>query len=346
MFKNKKYYKFFYIWLFLLIMLVALIIIVGGLTRLTESGLSITKWELFSGILFPMNEDQWELYFSLYKKIPQYVFLYPDMTLVEFKYIFIWEYSHRLLARLIGLFFLIPFLFFYFTKSLNKNLSIQLMYIFILILIQGFAGWFMVQSGLVNDVTVSHYRLAFHLCMAFIILSLLVWLFLNLKFSISGKYLQNNTNFNFPKILLVLIFVQIIMGALVSGLDAGKAYQTWPLMNGTYFPNDSQLSNLFNFDKPSIVQFFHRNLAYVILCMTIYYAYFIIKNNLKKIYYPYLLFLSFIIVQIILGVLVLFSGVNLYLASMHQISSIFLIVSYLYLLHRTIASQYRGNLII
>ena len=338
MLKNKKYYKVFYIWLFLLILLVGSIIIVGGLTRLTDSGLSITKWDLFSGILYPMNEKQWEVYFSLYKKIPQYIFLYPDMSLDEFKYIFIWEYSHRLLARVIGLFFLIPFLFFYLTKSLNKNLSIKLMYIFILILIQGFAGWFMVKSGLVNDVTVSHYRLAFHLCMAFIILSSLVWLLMNIKFSSNTKIFQFNSSFYLPKILLVSIYIQIIMGAFVSGLDAGKIYQTWPLMSGTYFPNDADLRSLFNFDKPSIVQFFHRNLAYLIFCMTIYYAYFIVKNNLKTLYYPYLFFLSFIFVQIILGILVLFSGVNLFLASMHQISSIFLVVLYLNLYHRTITS--------
>ena len=128
------------------------------------------------------------------------------------------------------------------------------------------------------------------------------------------------------------------MGAFVSGLDAGKIYQTWPLMSGTYFPNDSVLSSLFNFNKPSIVQFFHRNLAYLIFCMTIYYAYFIVKNKLKTLYYPYLLFLSFIFIQIILGILVLFSGVNLFLASMHQISSIFLVVLYLNLYHRTITS--------
>ena len=338
MLKNKKYYKVFYIWLFLLILLVGSIIIVGGLTRLTDSGLSITKWDLFSGIFFPMSEEQWEVYFSLYKKIPQYILLYPDMSLDEFKYIFIWEYSHRLLARLIGLFFLIPFLFFYLTKSLNRNLSIQLTYIFIMILIQGFAGWFMVKSGLVNDVTVSHYRLAFHLCMAFIILSSLVWLLMNIRFSSNTKIFQFNSSFYLPKILLVSIYIQIIMGAFVSGLDAGKIYQTWPLMSGTYFPNDSVLSSLFNFNKPSIVQFFHRNLAYLIFCMTIYYAYFIVKNNLKSLYYPYLLFLSFIFIQIILGILVLFSGVNLFLASMHQISSIFLVVLYLNLYHRTITS--------
>jgi len=338
MLKNKKYYKVFYIWLFLLILLVGSIIIVGGLTRLTDSGLSITKWDLFSGIFFPMSEEQWEVYFSLYKKIPQYILLYPDMSLDEFKYIFIWEYSHRLLARLIGLFFLIPFLFFYLTKSLNRNLSIQLTYIFIMILIQGFAGWFMVKSGLVNDVTVSHYRLAFHLCMAFIILSSLVWLLMNIRFSSNTKIFQFNSSFYLPKILLVSIYIQIIMGAFVSGLDAGKIYQTWPLMSGTYFPNDSVLSSLFNFNKPSIVQFFHRNLAYLIFCMTIYYAYFIVKNKLKTLYYPYLLFLSFIFIQIILGILVLFSGVNLFLASMHQISSIFLVVLYLNLYHRTITS--------
>ena len=338
MLKNKKYHKVFFIWLFTLIILVGSIIVVGGLTRLTDSGLSITKWELFSGILPPLNNQEWESYFLLYKEIPQYLLLNSKMTMDEFKYIFLWEYFHRLLARFIGLFFLLPFFFFIITHSLHRDLQIKLTNIFILILLQGAVGWFMVESGLVDNVTVSHFRLSFHLSLAFIILSLLFWQLMNLRYSVNIGIFYNKSDYKILKILLVLIFFQIIFGAFVSGLDAGKIYQTWPLMNDNYFPNDINLNNFLNLNNPSAVQFIHRNIAYVIFFITIYSGYNILKNKLVKLYIPYLIFFSFIIVQIILGIFVLYSGVNIYLASLHQISSIFLVISYLNLCHCSIRS--------
>jgi len=338
MLKNKKYHTFFNIWLIGLIMLVALIIVVGGLTRLTESGLSITKWELFSGILPPTKNDQWEKYFLLYKEIPQYILLNSKMTLNEFKYIFLWEYFHRLLGRIIGLFFLLPFLFFIFTNILTKDLLVKLSSIFILILTQGVVGWYMVKSGLVDNTSVSHYRLAFHLSLAFIIFSSLIWLFMNFIYSEHKKIFQLNLNYIFLKILLILIFAQIVIGAFVSGLDAGKIYQSWPLMNGNYFPSDIYLNDFFNFNSPSFVQFVHRNIAYIIFFLAIYLGICIFRNKVKKLYFSYFIFFLFIITQLVLGISVLFSEANLYFASMHQISSIFLIVSSLNLYHCSIRS--------
>ena len=179
MLKKKNYNNIFHIWLITLILLISSIIIVGGLTRLTDSGLSITEWELLKGIFPPTNTNSWIEYFESYKQIPQFKILNSKMTLEEFKYIFLWEYAHRLLARFIGLFFLIPFLFFLFVGILKKKAIVDLGKIFILILIQGFVGWYMVVSGLLENISVSHYRLSIHLFIAFSILSSVFWLLLN-----------------------------------------------------------------------------------------------------------------------------------------------------------------------
>ena len=176
---EKKINRLFIYWLFLSLILVFLIIIVGGLTRLTNSGLSITEWELFKGILPPLNNLSWQNYFDEYKKIPQYKILNSDMTLNEFKVIFYWEYFHRILARMIGLLFLIPLIFFYLTKQI-KNEYMKICYlVFTLIILQGVLGWYMVISGLTNDITVSHYRLSIHLINAILIISILFWLIKN-----------------------------------------------------------------------------------------------------------------------------------------------------------------------
>jgi|TARA_B110000902_G_C14239849_1_gene562063 cytochrome c oxidase assembly protein subunit 15 len=339
MFENKKYKIFFSIWLISLITLVGLIITVGGLTRLTDSGLSITKWEVFKGILPPLNQAQWENYFSEYKAIPQYIFLNSDMSLSEFKFIFFWEYIHRILGRIIGLFFFIPFIFFIYKKVLNKYLTRSLIFIFVLILIQGFIGWYMVKSGLIENLSVSHYRLSLHLFTAFIIFSSLIWIYMNHRFKTYKNFFQINLKFIFLKILLFSIFLQIIIGAFVSGLDAGKIYQTWPLMNGDYFPSDNFSDNLFNFKDASFVQFIHRNIAYVIFVLSVYSGFFIYKNKIRTLYNPYSVFIFFICSQILLGILVLYSNVNIYFASLHQISSIFLIVSSLYLYFRSIRTN-------
>ena len=327
---NEKINNLFLYWLTSSLLLVFFIIIVGGLTRLTNSGLSITEWELFTGILPPLNNESWVIYFQLYKEIPQYKLLNFDMSLEEFKIIFYWEYFHRMLARLIGLFFLIPLIFFYFTRKINKiNLNICFA-IFILILLQGIVGWYMVKSGLVNDVTVSHYRLSVHLSIAFIIISSIFWLIKNVTMK-ENKTFFKITNHNVPfQILIFLIFSQIIIGAFVSGLDAGKIYQTWPLMGNNYFPDDiilNKFKNTLNFSSHALVQFYHRNLAYIIIIYAFFLSIFIYKNKLIKLYSSLKLLLLFLSVQIILGILTLISGLNIYLASAHQITSVLLVFS-------------------
>ena len=258
--ENKVLKKYISYWLLAMFWIISIMIVVGGLTRLTDSGLSITEWQLFSGFLPPLNAADWENYFNLYKKIPEYELQNYEMTLQEFKIIFWWEWAHRFLGRLIGLSFLIPLLFF--SIKLGFKRLINLYYIFFLICFQGFIGWYMVSSGLVDRVDVSHFRLSLHLLVAFIILSLIIWNYLRLNYQVSN---ENKLSFYIPFIFIFLIFCQIAIGAFVSGMDAGKIYNTWPLMGSAFFPDDNQLVNLFNFEAfsdPSLVQFMHRNLAY------------------------------------------------------------------------------------
>ena len=327
---EKKINKLFFYWLCTSLLLIFSIIIVGGLTRLTNSGLSITEWELFVGIMPPLNSDSWNKYFELYKQIPQYKLLNFNMSLDDFKIIFYWEYFHRILARIIGLFFLIPLIFFLVTKKIKKEYLNICYLIFILILIQGIVGWFMVKSGLVLDVTVSHYRLSVHLTIAFIIISTIFWLIKNIK---SGKnkifyfFTKNNLPFQF---LILFLYIQIIMGAFVSGLDAGKIYQTWPMMGQNFLPDDIHLSSLLGlieFDNHSLVQFYHRILAYFIIFYVFALSIYIYKNKILNLYIPLKILLFFLLLQIILGILTLISGLNIYLASMHQITSVLLALS-------------------
>ncbi len=320
----------FIYWLRISLLLVFSIIIVGGLTRLTNSGLSITEWELFSGILPPLSYQSWSNYFELYKQIPQYKFINPNMTLDEFKVIFYWEYFHRVLARIIGIFFLIPLIYFYFTKKIENKYLLPCFLIFFLILTQGLIGWFMVESGLVNKVTVSHYRLSIHLTMAFIIISIIFWVLINFKRE-TNKFFFNISQKHLPFIILIfLIFLQIIFGAFVSGLDAGKIYQTWPMMGNSFFPNDlkiSRINDLIDFNSHSLVQFYHRLLAYIISLYVLILSFMIIKFRIKRLYSPILLLGIFIIIQILLGIFTLISGLNIYVASAHQISSVILVLS-------------------
>ena len=325
-FKNESLIK---VWLLSLIILIILMIIIGGLTRLTDSGLSITEWQLFSGILPPLNSSQWDKYFQLYKEIPQYKFLNYDMTISEFKVIFFWEYLHRMLGRLIGLTFLIPFIYFIYKSILTVDYKIKFSLIFLLILFQGVIGWYMVQSGLTDNLSVSHYRLSFHLTIAFVILSCLVWMYLNFNTGNNKKFFSNFFKLNLLKILIILLFIQIIIGAFVSGLDAGKIYQTWPLMNDNFFPNDfkiTKFNDLFNFDNHSWVQFLHRINAYLILLLVILFGFKLMITKNFTLLKPYLLVLFGIFIQSILGIFTLISNLNIVIASLHQISSIFLMI--------------------
>ena len=328
---EKKTDKYLYYWLIIMFIFVSSIIIVGGLTRLTDSGLSITEWELFKGFFPPLSSSEWNNYFNLYKKIPEYKLQNTDMNLDGFKIIFWWEWGHRFLGRLIGLSFLIPLIYFTFKKGI-KNVK-RLYFIFILICFQGFIGWFMVRSGLVNRVDVSHFRLSIHLVTAFIILSLILWEILNYKDT--NKRSQYFIKYNLPSILLFIVFLQIVFGAFVSGMDAGRIYNTWPLMGNNYFPDDNIFLNLFKIEalsEPSLVQFIHRNLAYLILFIFMVILYTVFINKMIKFYKIMKLLGLILLIQIMLGILTLISGAQMLLASMHQISSIVLVSFCIYLL--------------
>lgn len=326
----EKINKLFYYWLLVSFALVFLIVIVGGLTRLTNSGLSITEWELLKGILPPLNNKMWDKYFSLYKEIPQYQLLFNDMTLNEFKIIFYWEYFHRILGRIIGLFFLLPLIFFIIYKKNNREYFVNCYLILFLITLQGIVGWYMVKSGLINNVTVSHYRLSLHLTIAFVIITSIFWILLNLRKQTTKRFFKFQRNYLYFHLLIFLMFLQIVIGAFVSGLDAGRIYQTWPLMNTTYFPNEidfNGFAGFLNFDNQGLVQFYHRNIAYLISAIVLLFGYFIFKMNIRILFKPYLILFTFLLIQIFLGIFTLISGLNIYMASAHQICSLILILS-------------------
>ncbi len=333
--ENKNNY--FSYWLLLITFLTGLMIIVGGLTRLTDSGLSITRWYLFSGILPPFSLYDWEKSFNLYKLIPEYKLLNSSMTLEEFKSIYWWEYIHRLLGRIIGIFYLIPLLYFTFKKVIKKNSLISLYFILFLIIIQGLVGWYMFKSGLTERTDVSHYSLSLHLTLAFIIFILLIWNYL--KYKSKQIFIHNKKLPSYlPFFFIFCLLLQISLGALVSGLDAGQIYRSWPLMDQNYFPNDSNIKDLFSikaFETPSIVQFVHRNVAYFIIFLFSYITIIIYRNE-KFIYLrrTALLIFVFIFLQTFLGILTVLSGAQIILASMHQIGSIFLITSSLILVFK------------
>ena len=319
------------IWLLVLLSLIILIILIGGLTRLTDSGLSITTWELFAGLIPPLSNDEWVDYFNLYKTIPEYKEQNSAMTISEFKVIFWWEWAHRQLGRLIGIAVLFPLIYFTFKNGfwILKKYGL----IFLLVCLQGFLGWYMVSSGLVNRIDVSHYRLSIHLLMAFIILSIVFWNFLKLT---KLKIYQISIKLYLVKLFIFLLFIQLIIGAFVSGMDAGKVYNTWPLMGSSYFPDDSKFIEFFDisfFDSPSIVQFIHRNLAYLIVIIYAYLSILVFKDSNRIFRKPILIIGLSLFLQVILGIFTILSGVKIIYASLHQINSIFIILSSLYFLY-------------
>ena len=329
---STKYRIYLSKWLLFMFFLLVAMIVIGGLTRLTDSGLSITEWEFFKGFIPPLNNYTWNAYFESYKQIPEFKLQNYSMTLNEFKIIFWWEWAHRFFGRLIGLAFLIPLIFFSIKIGFKKLYNFYL--IFFLICFQGFLGWYMVQSGLVNKIDVSHFRLSIHLLFAFIILSLIFWNYLTLikpnKKDVKIKNIM-------PEIFLTLIFIQIIIGAFVSGMDAGKIYNTWPLMGNSYFPDDNSFINLFKFSAfsdPSLVQYMHRNLAYLIFFSYLIICFTILKKKIILLFKSVIALGVIIFIQIILGILTVLSGASIITASLHQFSSILLVISALFFLYK------------
>ena len=318
------------LWLVSLMSIILLMIIVGGLTRLTESGLSMVDWRLFMGTIPPLSHGDWLKVFEDYKQYPEYQIKNINMTLSEFKYIFWWEYGHRVLGRLIGIIFIIPFIYF----ALKKYFSNEELYSYSFLLFlggaQGIIGWWMVKSGLDVNPYVSHLRLAVHLIIAQIILSLIVYLFLK-RLDI-GIYKNNfSSHKTFFIFFNIIIFFTVIYGAFMAGLDAGKSFNTWPKMGDNYIPENLIFieDRLFGFfDNSVFIHFFHRALAYLSF-LTILYMCFKhfkgIENKYQKIHFLIVLFL--VLIQLFIGVFVVLSNVQVSLGSIHQIIGTLLFVS-------------------
>lgn len=318
-----KYDRSIRIWLFICTILVAAMIVLGGATRLTNSGLSITEWAPIRGALPPLSHEAWLSEFAKYQKIPEFAAEHFDMDLEGFKVIYFWEWSHRQLGRLIGLAYALPFFYFAFRRRLPRGHGLKFFGILCLIGIQGAIGWWMVASGLVNDrVDVSQYRLATHLGVAFIILAALFWLWRN---QCQGwpMRISNNKAVTATTFLAVLVFIQIIAGAFVAGLRAGRIYNTWPMMDGDFVPAGyGQLDPFWRniFENIPAVQFNHRVLAYAILLATIWV--FFKTRPYARLRAHMWIFSIIVVLQVLLGIYVLLTGDALKLALLHQFTAI------------------------
>jgi cytochrome c oxidase assembly protein subunit 15 len=316
------------IWLYCIAALVLLMVVVGGATRLTESGLSITEWKPISGILPPLSGADWQAEFEAYKQIPQYRELNSWMGIEDFKYIFWWEWTHRFLGRFIGFAFLVPFLVFLVQRRFTWNLAAPLAGLFVLGGLQGALGWWMVSSGLTQLTSVSQYRLAAHLVAASLLFIALIWVARRLPRVRSRPYPEPiaimPSSARWPAaILLTLVIVQIGAGAFVAGLDAGLSYNTWPLMDGALIPQGlDALSPAWRnlFENVLTVQFVHRCIAYVIV---LYVGLLLWRRSSVQYRFqgvngwlPRLALL--ILVQVVLGILTLVNAVPLPLALGHQ----------------------------
>ena len=309
-------------WLFSVAALIAIMVLVGGATRLTESGLSIVEWKPVTGTLPPLTDAQWAQAFEGYKTIPQYRELNAGMSLSEFKTIFWWEWSHRLLGRVIGAVYLLPFLFFLWRGMLGTGLKRRLWVIFGLGALQGAVGWWMVASGLTQRVEVSQYRLATHLVLALVIFAAIVWTLLRLadrpQASASSRLKMTGVA------LLALTFVQLYFGALVAGLRAGRVYNTWPQIDGAFIPSAARLffedpwwRNLF--DNALTVQFEHRMTAYALLALAVLHAFDAVASRAGTAVVRGAWWLvAAIVVQAMTGILTLLHQVPIDLALTHQ----------------------------
>lgn len=258
-------------WLYGVLVVLFALFLVGGGTRLTDSGLSITEWKPIHGVIPPLNDAQWQEELAKYRQIPEYQQINKGMSLEAFKSIFWWEWAHRLIARLVGVVMAVPLAFFWLTGRLESHLKPKLLGLLALGGFQGFVGWWMVTSGLTERVDVSQYRLATHLLLACIIFSAVMWVARGLATYSTGP--ASKPVQRFAGVMVLLILIQIGLGALVAGMDAGMAYNTWPLMDGAIIPGDLLIQkpwwiNLF--ENAKTVQFDHRIGAYVLLAMAIW----------------------------------------------------------------------------
>ncbi len=332
----KSNHKQIAIWLFSGCFLIFGMVVIGGITRLTGSGLSITEWKPIMGAIPPLNDAEWEVAFQKYQQIPQFQKVNYHFELSDFKTIFWWEFIHRLLGRLIGIVFIIPFLWFLVKKKFDSVTIKKMLFLFLLGGIQGFLGWFMVSSGLAERTSVSHIRLAIHLMFAFITFAFTFYYGLELIYTEKRESIQNKKLSALNKLVFVVLSIQIIYGAFVAGLHAGKIHNTFPLMSGQVIPTGMSVMQpawLNIFDNPVTVQFIHRFLAFTLLFLV---AWFYIEsgkeklNNFQKKGIHVLI--AAIGIQFLLGVITVLTQANIVMASIHQIGAFFLFSSSIYLL--------------
>lgn len=322
--KNKP---IFY-WLLSVIFFVVLMIIVGGLTRLFDAGLSMVNWHLFLDTIPPLTQQAWLNKFEVYKNFPEYNQYNKGMTLAEFKWIYFWEFIHRFIARILGLVFVLPFIYFLIKRKLSKSLLLTLCFALFLGTLQAFLGWYMVKSGLIDQPDVSHFRLAFHLITAFLIfVTLLRAIFLSINLKKTKKSFSNYYKISMF-LLTLFIFIQIIYGAFMAGLKAGYAFNTWPKM-GDYWivPGalpvslDNYLNNIF------VINWFHRSLGILILVISIpllLLLYQKFKSFTLSTFFIKGLAVSMFL-QVFIGILTIIYIVPLPLASLHQINTLFIL---------------------
>jgi heme a synthase len=317
--------QFLQAWLIVVAALVFAIIFVGGATRLTDSGLSITEWLPILGALPPLSAADWQEAFAKYKAIPQYESVNKGMTLEAFKVIFWWEWGHRLLGRVIGLAAAVPLVFLWLTGRLRSDYALPLLGLAVLIGVQGAVGWYMVQSGLVGRIDVSQYRLALHLSIAFVILGYLVWLILSLAPQRQWPALQTlSTGRRWAAYALAgLVFSQVAIGGFVAGLKAGRAYNTWPLMDGQIIPDGLwRLSPTWlNFtENMTMVQFNHRLTAYVLVAFALWHAVRIVREaDDERVRWSAIAVAVGVVAQMALGIWTVVAAVPFELGVGHQI---------------------------
>jgi cytochrome c oxidase assembly protein subunit 15 len=313
-------------WLFAVAALIVLMVVIGCITRLTESGLSITQWKPISGVIPPLGDAQWQAEFDNYKRIPEYQQLNQGMTLAGFKAIFFWEYLHRLLGRLIGVAFALPLLWFAVRRQIPRGYGWRLVALLALGGLQGAIGWWMVKSGLSVRTDVSHVRLAVHLLVALLTLAGIVWTALDLRTLARNPQARAAHLTALGALAGVILFVQLLFGALMAGLNAGLVTDQWPLMNGRFFPGATAegrplLDALFN--DPAIVHFVHRWWAWVLVAALIMLARAVRSVDRRA----SIVIHSAFGLQILLGIATVMSGVNIVLAALHQLTGALLVIA-------------------
>ncbi|PHS76331.1 MAG: heme A synthase [Porticoccus sp.] len=327
-------------WLIVCAAVILSMILLGGVTRLTGSGLSIVEWAPVSGVLPPLNEQEWQHTFDKYKQFPEYQKVNSGMSLPEFKRIFLYEYAHRLLGRLIGALFLLPFLFFYFSHRIKPGLTPKLMIMFVLGGLQGLLGWYMVKSGLVDNPSVSQYRLTAHLGTAVIIYGYIIWVSFSLLYPAESDLQQGQpTCRRFAVALSGLVFLMILSGGFVAGTDAGYAYPTFPLMGDSFIPPgiyDTEPFWLAAFEDITTIQFNHRVFAYLLIVLILSFAISTLKhgNIRSEARVGVKLVLIMLAIQVTLGISTLLLHMPVPLAAAHQGGAILLFTSVLFVCHR------------